>query len=134
MSSPYLQNLYNAVSQHIIKNSNKAVYCIDDHDNTPSSLVCFVQNLFVKISTSLGITALVAYLVHAIFLNCSVTYRGWLFENWFSLIAFLETLFEGTVEVDTNSHSKNNSAQYWFTSSDVDPPEEALTSLKHHSL
>lgn len=110
------------------------MYWLDDLDGTPSSFVSFVQIFSEKTATSLKSTTLVAYLIHVVLFKCTVTYWIWLIKNGLPLIGFPPEQFDATVEGDTESHFKNNSADYWFTSLSRALPEADLTPFGHCSL
>lgn len=100
MSFPYSQIVCNALQQEIVKDSNEDMYCIEDHNGTPSGCFSFAQCLSAKTSTSLQSTALVAYPVHVFFLNYFVIYREYIIENRISVLCSVPTQLEATVERD----------------------------------
>lgn len=95
-----------------MKENTRAVFCMDDLDDTPSSSVGFVQTFLDKTATSSKITTLLTCPVHTVLYSSFMTHKRWITKNLLPSVGFLPEQFEATVEADPESYLRYDSEQY----------------------
>lgn len=70
----YLQGMYAAVREEVMQNESRDVFWSNWSEGRCRSFMVFVQEFSDKTAATVKSTALVAYLLHVVLLNCSAVY------------------------------------------------------------
>lgn len=89
MNTSYFSKFNEKIRERVLQHSSEYVFWDENSPDYPRSFVELVEWFSDKPSSALKRSAVVLYPVHAVLLNFNDSYKRWLVQNGYSLVAFL---------------------------------------------